>query len=237
MKFENTRVYNMYNAIRGARNPLNSWNKMDSKEVLDESNQISCVIGPNDMKLLKMLIGADNVKNAVGAPNAKFRRQILVSVDITGPLCFWKEFDTYKTGTVANSTSTMHKLTSTPITKECFEKNPFGEEYDLPTELIDYLEKLRLQYLEASNSDNNSTVEKRKALWYKLIYSLPDSWLQTRTITMNYEVLANIAFWRRNHKQNCWSGKDNPSMKNMMSWISSLPYASDLIFTNQYQGE
>lgn len=234
MKFEHTKVYNILNAIRGARNPMNSWDKMDSYEVLDpktQDNDVVCIIGPNDMKLLKMLIGADNAKDAVGTPNAKFRRQILVSVDITAPLCFWKEYDTYKVGTVANSTSTMHKLASTPITRDCFEKNPFGEEYDLPDELINYLENLRQEYLKARDDEKSLMEKKHKALWYKLIYSLPDSWLQTRTVTLNYEVLANIAFWRRNHKQNCWSGKDNPSMDNMMKWISQLPYASDLIFT------
>lgn len=234
MKFNNTRVYNMYNAIRGARNPMNSWDKMDSKEIFDKDaidDKIYCVIGPNDMKLLKALISADKSKDGVGAPNAKFRRQIMVSVDITAPLCFWKEMDTYKVGTVTNSTSTMHKLTSTPITKDCFERNPFGEKYDLPYEFISYLENLRQAYLKAKKDEENIAEKTSKALWYKLIYSLPDSWLQTRTITLNYEVLANIAFWRRNHKQNCWSGKDNPSMDNMMKWIASLPYASDLIFT------
>ena len=177
-------------------------------------------IGPDDMDLAQRLIKA-------GPEHRKFLRQIFVSVDITASLYFFKEFDTYKVSTTANSTSTMHKLASTPITLECFEIDdydsslewtgtPCGDLTCSYTEnsilrLIDMLEGLRLKY--------NKTKDKR--YWKELIRWLPESWLQTRTITMNYENLRNMYFQRQNHKLAEWH--------TFCHWVEGLPYAKELI--------
>lgn len=175
-------------------------------------------IGPNDLNLAQRMIKA-------GTSDRKFMRQIFVSVDITAPLYWWKEFDTYKIGTVANSTSTMHKLASTPITFDCFEMDDFenlrvydNEPYNIDTfvtdiwdDIIGYCETLRLRY--------NETKDKR--YWKELIRILPEAWLQTRTVTLNYEVLRNIYFQRRYHKLTEWH--------KFCEWIESLPYGKELI--------
>ena len=236
MKFEKTEVFNFEGALRGMRNPLESWEKSDSykrdtsfdmcsfsgvKIYFDEDKEIKFFIGKNDLELAQKLIRA-------GSVHRKFMRQIFVSVDITAPLYWWKEFDTYKVGTVANSTSTMHKLASTPITKECFEMDDFenvsynDKGIDISTENIWEafcwdLEQIRLKY--------NETKDKR--YWKELIRLLPESWLQTRTVTMNYENLLGICSvdQRRNHKLTEWS-------KSFIDWAKSLPYADELLFTN-----
>ncbi len=187
----------------------------------DDIIDVAC-IGPHDMDLAHRMIKA-------GSSDRKFLRQIMVSVDITAPLYFWKQFDTYKIATVANSTSTMHKLASTSITKDCFEMddfnenemfykdnvyNPdmtFGHYWDM---LINDLEYLRNKY--------NKTKDKK--YWKELIRLLPESWLQTRTVTMNYEVLRNIYSQRRYHKLTEWHI--------FCDWIKTLPYAKDLIIYN-----
>ena len=178
-------------------------------------------IGPKDMDLAHRMIKA-------GTSDSKFLRQIFVSVDITAPLYWWKEFDTYKIGTVANSTSTMHKLASTPITIGCFEQDDFIDSLiifsenteegvfsyfveDMVRELLNHLEKLRLKYLET----------KDKRYWKELIRWLPNGWLQKRTITLNYAVLRNIYFQREHHKLSEWHS--------FCDWVQSLPYADDLI--------
>ena len=175
-------------------------------------------IGPKDLDLAQRMIKA-------GTSDRKFMRQIFVSVDITAPLYWWKEFDTYKVGTVANSTSTMHKLASTPITFDCFEMDDFenlrvydNEPYNTDTfvteiwdDIIGYCETLRLRY--------NETKDKR--YWKELIRILPEAWLQTRTVTLNYEVLRNIYFQRRYHKLIEWH--------RFCEWIESLPYGKELI--------
>lgn len=224
MKFENTEVFNFTGAIHGMRNPMNSWAKSDSF-VLDDGR---FVLGNEDYKLARRLIQA-------GSEHRKFLRQIFVSVDITAPLYWWKEFDTYKVGTTANSTSTMHKLTSNPITLDCFEIDDFQNiEYPLNTQrselkynadndfvqmcLIPYLEYLRAKYLET----------KEKKYWKELVRWLPESWLQTRTVTMNYENIYNMVKQRSNHKLNEWSGKDNAKLSNFISWANTLPYFTDL---------
>lgn len=175
-------------------------------------------IGPKDLDLAQRMIKA-------GTSDRKFMRQIFVSVDITAPLYWWKEFDTYKVGTVANSTSTMHKLASTPITFDCFEMDDFenlrvydNEPYNTDTfitdiwdDIIGYCETLRLRY--------NETKDKR--YWKELIRVLPEAWLQTRTVTLNYEVLRNIYFQRRYHKLTEWH--------RFCEWIESLPYGKELI--------
>lgn len=210
MRFENTSVYNIYNAILGARNPMNSWNKSDSVFNGFNGKIENTVIDKNDLALIQKLIKA-------GSEHRKFLRQIFVSVDITAPLYWWKEFDTYKIGTVSNSTSTMHKLASTPITIDCFEMGDFEDlrMFDISTvweTLIFDLERLRKLY--------NETKDKR--YWKELIRLLPESWLQKRTITMNYENILNMYQQRKNHKLTEWS-------KSFCDWVKTLPYAEELI--------
>ena len=225
MRFEHTEVWGFEHAIRGARNPMNSWDKSDSKWIdvapLDEPVELKYVIGPNDMALLQRLIKA-------GPEHRKFMRQIMVSVDITAPLYWWKEFDTYKVGTVANSTSTMHKLASTPITLDCFEIDDYEEitfgigEIQSPDMIIDYCEKLRQKYLETK--DNR--------YWKELIRWLPESWLQTRTVTMNYENLLGMCSkgQRRFHKLTEW--RDS-----FIEWARFLLYSQELIFIDELEDE
>ena len=215
MKFENTEVWGFEHAIRGMRNPLESWDKSDS--IFENSLQCFNVIGENDLSLMQKLIKA-------GSEHRKFMRQIFVSVDITAPLYWWKEFDTYKVGTVANSTSTMHKLASTPITLDCFETDDVEVLEELNynvscwwSELITWLEKLRQKY--------NETKDKR--YWKELIRLLPESWLQKRTVTMNYENILSMIYQRKGHKLTEWS-------KNFIEWVESLPYAKELLF---YKGD
>lgn len=224
MKFEKTEVWGFEHAIRGMRNPLESWDKSDSYWGNDESCLESYVIGENDLELAQKLIKA-------GSEHRKFLRQIFVSVDITAPLYWWKEFDTYKVGTVNNSTSTMHKLASTPITMDCFEMddfenvNPFEvfgrNDDDVITTFelfLTFLEELRLAY--------DKTKDKR--YWKELIRLLPESWLQKRTVTINYENLLNMCSkgQRRFHKLTEWS-------KSFIDWVRSLPYAQQLIFSDE----
>ena len=248
MKFEHTEVWGFEHALRGMRNPMNSWDKSDSVNC-DKCTGGSCqytkpfyhcfggkgfIVGKNDMELAQKLIRA-------GSEHRKFMRQIFVSVDITAPLYIFKELDTYKVGTVANSASTMHKLTSQAITKESFDIDDYnnslrvrsGEHYDEDDNgisinafvegLVDSLEEIRLKYLET----------KDKRYWKELIRWLPESWLQTRTITMSYENVFNMVHQRKNHKLNEWSGTDNPELPNFIAWAKTLPYAQELIFIDE----
>lgn len=233
MKFVHTKVMNFENAFRGMRNPKNSWAKSDSYSGIN-----GFVIGKNDMKLAQTLIKS-------GSEHRKFMRQIFVSVDITAPLYWWKEFDTYKVGTVTNSTSTMHTIQSKPITFDCFEIDDYNEvsvESELPqcegfeygsdiaiAALIDFLEGLRKKYLETND----------KKYWNELIRWLPESWLQKRTVTMTYENLFAMCGkgQRRFHKLNEWSGQDNPNVPNFISWARTLPYAPELIFIDELKEE
>ena len=243
LNFENTEVWGFEHALRGMRNPKNSWNKSDSFNCLKTPSGKHCsefcknfntdkcymygnndepfIIGNNDMKLAQALIKAGN-------EHRKFMRQIFVSVDITAPLYWWKEFDTYKVGTVANSTSTMHKLATTPITLDCFEIDDYDRNLSLADnpkdddrldnistfeeDIIYVLENIRQKYLET----------KDKRYWKELVRWLPESWLQKRTITMNYENVRNMYFQRRNHKLTEWS-------ESFIKWVESLPYAEELI--------
>lgn len=211
MKFEKTEVWGFEHALRGVRNPLESWNKSDSGYGYTE-NPTEFIIGENDIKLAQTLIKA-------GSEHRKFLRQIFVSVDITAPLYWWKEFDTYKIGTVSNSTSTMHKLASTPITRECFEMDDFSKLplFDNSTiweNLIFDLERLRKLY--------NETKDKR--YWKELIRLLPESWIQKRTITMNYENILNMIHQRKNHKLSEWS-------ESFINWVKTLPYSDEFFFS------
>lgn len=285
MRFENTQVMNFGNALRGMRNPKNSWDKSDSffglinpddtevdyvvteewlqkrhpdkdiygyeyddKELNEEFDTIDqwllqngvlqqdnkdwatcaevALIGPDDMRLAQQLIKA-------GPEHRKFMRQIFVSVDITAPLYWWKEFDTYKVGTVANSTSTMHKLASKPITLDCFEIDDYDKEaaclpgytFNFTETLISYCEALRVKYLET----------KDVRYWKELVRWLPEGWLQTRTVTLNYENLLAICSksQRRNHKLNEWSGKHTPVEQSFIQWARTLPYAQEFIFIDE----
>lgn len=205
IKLERTSVMNLENAMRGARNPMNSWNRMDS--YYDEDG--SYVLGPNDLGLAKRLRKA-------GSDHRKYIRQIFVSVDITAPLYWWKEYDTYKVATVANSTSTMHKIHSKP-----FERNDFSHDHMTPETLafmdvvIGQLEQIRLRFVETKSKDD----------WYDMIQLLPSSYNQMRTCTLNYETLINIYFARRNHKLQEWH--------TFCDWIETLPYAKELILAEE----
>ena len=202
LKTERTCVMNMENAIRGARNPMNSWARMDS--AYDEKGNY--ILGPNDLDLARRLARA-------GSDHRKFLRQIFVSVDITAPLYWWKEFDTYKVGTVANSTSTMHKIHAKPFERDDFSHDRMDEGGLAALDaVIEYLEAERLKFV-ADKSDRTS--------WHNMIQLLPSSYNQMRTVTMNYENLINMYYARRAHKLAEWHV--------LCDWIMSLPYAADLI--------
>lgn len=202
IKIERTDVMNLENAIRGARNPLNSWARMDSAYDADGN----FVLGPNDLDLATRLAHA-------GSDHRKYLRMVFVSVDITAPLYWWKEFDTYKVGTVANSCSTMHKIHAKP-----FERDDFSHDrMDAPAvaaldALVAFLETERRKFV----ADKNN-----KQAWHNLIQLLPSSFNQMRTVTLNYEVLSNMYYARRTHKLAEWH--------TLCEWIESLPYAKDLI--------
>ena len=197
---ERTQVMNFENAMRGARNPLNSWDRSDSHTEPDGT----FVFGENDLSLAKRLCKA-------GSDHRKFIRQIFVSVDLTAPLYWWKEFDTYKVGTVANSTSTMHKLHAKPIEAADFSAEKLVPEAQEGFEkLLVTLESLRRKFVETKDKD----------YWYSLIQLLPESYNQMRTVTMNYENLLNQYFARRGHKLEEWHV--------YCAWVESLPYFKEL---------
>lgn len=246
IKIENYEVVGWEHAIRGMRNPMNSWENSDTHYCSKYEDCVGCpaldkderctrineadyttepvVVGPNDHKLMMKLANA-------GPVHGKYRRMITVYVDITAPLYWWKEFDTYKVGTVANSCSTMHKIHEKEFTEEDFscEHLPISYYDCLPTEdmiktypngemcyyspkgvfkmTIDMLNKSRERYLET----------KDKKYWWQMIQLLPSSYNQKRTIKMNYEVLANIYEYRKDHKLDEW--------RELCKWIESLPYS------------
>lgn len=287
MRFENIEVFNFEGAIRGMRNPKNSWDKSDSifglvyLECCDDDYKVAelwaqnkfnsndtengeydegvinnyvdeksewlirngilrrngdvadvAFIGPKDMGLMQNLIKA-------GSEHRKFMRQIFVSVDITAPLYWWKEFDTYKVGTVANSCSTMHC-----IHKKEFELGDFSCEH-LQGPGIANLESTIALLNYYRDRYNNTIVEGRrdgldggkikKDWWWQMIQLLPSSYNQKRTITMTYENLFSMCSkgQRRFHKLNEWSGRDNPELENFISFARKLPYAQELIFIDE----
>ena len=206
IKIERTSVMNMENAIRGARNPLNSWDRMDS--FYDE--QGNYVLGENDLGLAKRLAHA-------GSDHRKFLRQIFVSVDITAPLYWWKEFDTYKVGTVANSCSTMHKIHAKAFEREDFSCDRLDEGGLAALDaLVAYLENERQKFC-ADKAD--------KQAWHNMIQLLPSSYNQMRTVSLNYENLINIYYARKSHKLAEWH--------TLCDWIESLPYAKDIILVKE----
>ena len=205
LKVDRISVMNMENAIRGARNPLNSWARMDS--YYDEKGNF--ILGENDLSLATRLAKA-------GSDHRKYLRQIFVSMDITAPLYWWKEFDTYKVGTVANSTSTMHKIHAKEFTREDFSiESLSGDAAVAMDALIACLESERQKYLES----------KDKAHWMNMIQLLPTSYNQLRTVTMNYEVLIGIYYARRTHKLSEWHV--------LCDAIAKLPYAENLILIKE----
>ena len=226
MKFEGTKVTGWENAIIGMRLPM-SFNYEDAKSKSDSAyyeDGSFLKIGESDLKVMKNLVNADE-KGGIGQPNSKFLRMIHVQVAITAPMYWYSEADTYKVGVTRNSSSKMHKLASTPITKECFEMDDYEElEYisqeDLCTrcentpfwnKLINHLESLRCKY--------NETKEKK--YWKELIRMLPESWLQTSILDLDYATLKNIYKWRHNHKLTEWH--------TFCDWIKTLPLAKELI--------
>ena len=204
--FKRVYVMNLENAIRGARNPMNSWGRSDS--YYDENGQY--ILGENDLSLAKRL------RNAGTSDHRKYLRQVMLSVDITAPMYWWKEYDTYKVATVANSTSTMHKIHSKPFEIDDFSHDHLTENgLKVLKGLVDEMEKIRLEYVET----------KDKALWYDLIQLLPSSYNQMRTCTLNYETLINIYKSRKHHKLDEW--------RSFCAWIETLPYANELIIAEE----
>jgi hypothetical protein len=220
IKIENTEIVGWEAAIRGMRNPLNSWEKSDSVKCyanancpgICKNNVSGICIGPNDLDLMKRL------RNA-GTDHRKFMRMITIYVDITAPLYWWKEFDTYKVGTVANSCSTMHKIHAKEFTLDDFScehlfntpESEFNDSMDVLKEVIDILNLYRDRFVKNPHC---------KDYWWQLIQLLPSSYNQRRTVMLNYEVLANIYKSRRNHKLDEWHV--------FCEWIENLPY-SELI--------
>lgn len=221
IKLERTSVMNFENALRGMRNPMNSWDKSDSHRCDEEGDWTgsgceSCpikgvcdlcgcyIIGDNDLDLARRLVKAGN-------DHRKLLRQIFVSVDVTAPLYWWKEYDTYKVGTVANSTSTMHKIHSKPFTRDDFscERMSYGAGIVLDY-IIDYLEDCRQRFVKT----------KDMKFWHDMIQLLPTSYNQMRTCTLNYENLLNIYFARRYHKLDEWH--------TYCDWIAGLPYFREM---------
>lgn len=193
---EKVEVFGWESSIRGLRNPLNSWDKSDSKYV-----DAYYLIGENDLDLMKRLVKA-------GTDHSKFMRMINVTFDITAPLYWWKEFDTYKVGTVANSCSTMHKIHAKEFALDDFSHehlNPLS--INILTNTIKHLNTERLIYIESKN----------KSDWWQMIQLLPSSYNQKRTVQLNYEVLANIYKSRKDHKLDEW--------REFCKWIETLPYS------------
>lgn len=206
IKIERTSVMNIDNAIRGARNPMNSWDKSDS--YYNEKGEF--ILGEVDLDFGKRLCRA-------GSDHRKFIRQILVSVDITAPLYWWKEFDTYKVGTVANSCSTMHKIHTKPFGREDFSCDRLDEGgLRVLDGVIEYLEQERLRF--CADKDDRQP-------WHNMIQLLPTSYNQMRTVSLNYENLINIYYARRTHKLAEWH--------TLCDWIRSLPYAKEWILVKE----
>ena len=202
IRLERTSVMNLENAMRGARNPMNSWSRMDS--CYDEDGRY--ILGPHDLDLAKRLCRA-------GSDHRKFLRQVFVSVDVTAPLYWWKEYDTYKVGTVANSTSTMHKIHSKPFSREDFSTDHMtGSTLAFMDQIVEKLEEIRLRFMEEG---------KKKEDWYDLIQLLPSSYEQMRTCSLDYETLTNIYHARKDHKLEEWH--------TFCRWILELPYGRELI--------
>lgn len=277
MKFKTISVNNIWGALHGMRNPKDSWALSDTLAYTVDQNVETVaklwstktdknpnpmiygdainwlfaqirdgnreLIGPNDMRLAQTLIDG-------GSEHRKYLRQIQVCVDITAPMYWWSEFDTYKVGTTANSTSKMHKLLSYPITKDRFEMDDYDDSLEVFDEnnghitLLDNIWKNDIKVLEALRlaavnidkklKDKNSQLSKEERIeltkleqkyWKELLRKLPNSWLQTRTVTLNYENIRSMVHQRKGHKLTEWR-------KTFINWATTLPYANELIFYN-----
>lgn len=226
IKFENITVVGWEAAIRGMRNPLNSWNRSDSdwddyphrEEAAQYNGEYGLYIGDNDLGLMKQLRWA-------GTDHRKYLRMIAVYVDITAPLYWWKEFDTYKVGTVANSCSTMHKIMDKEFTLDDFSHEHLTTTgVELLEQTIDELNDWRDWYIRYDEYHSVITKEitSKKHVWWQIIQLLPSSYNQKRTVMLNYEVLNNIYKSRKHHKLDEWS-------VGFCDWVETLPYAKDLI--------
>jgi hypothetical protein len=220
IKLERTSVMNIDNAIRGARNPMNSWDRMDSSwefvedpSIINPNDEVKFVLGPNDLSLARKLVKA-------GSDHRKFLRQIFVSVDITAPLYWWKEFDTYKVGTVANSCSTMHKIHAKEFVLD-----------DFSCEHLTTLNKAVLeQIVVVLNNEREDFIKcKNKDFWWQMIQLLPSSYNQLRTCTLNYETLLNQYYARKHHKLDEWH--------TYCDWIETLPYFKEMCLEDKADGE
>lgn len=249
IKIEETETYGWKAAIRGMRNPKNSWDKSDSdyriilcakcddcksfknnqwEDCDDCSVSKACnshkgfMVGPNDLDLMRRLCFA-------GSDHRKFMRMIVVYCDITAPLYWWKEFDTYKVGTVANSCSTMHKIHAKEFTIDDFShEHMFAESLNMLKDSINTLEFCRYVYVnwdECKDTQLPSGIKTKKDLWWQMIQLLPSSYNQKRTVMMNYEVLANMYNSRSNHKLDEW--------REFCKWIESLPYSG--LITGEFE--
>lgn len=205
IKFEHPEVWGWEHAIRGMRNPLNSWDKSDSA-----GDQL----GQNDLSLMRRLIRA-------GSSHRKFLRQIFVSVDITAPLYWWKEYDTYKVGTVANSCSTMHKITAKEFTLDDFSHEHLSDFSSHPENVQDPITILSSTIKTLNSCRECYIKEKDNFFWWQIIQLLPQSYNQRRTVTLTYENLLNMVSQRRGHKLDEWH--------DFCDWVFTLPYAEELL--------
>lgn len=221
IRIENTEIFGWGAAIRGLRNPKNSWDKSDSRwefvedsSVINPNDEIKWIIGENDMKLMRALAKA-------GSDHGKFLRMINVTVDITAPLYWWKEFDTYKVGTVANSCSTMHKIQAKEFELDDFSHEHLTSADEYPSivvleSVICALNFWRKKFLK-SNDKND---------WWQMIQLLPSSYNQKRTIQFNYEVIRRMYHARKEHKLDEWR-------VTFCDWVRGLPYAQELILGDE----
>lgn len=208
---ENTEVFGWESAVRGMRNPMNSWDKSDSEwefvedpSVINPNDEVKFVLGPNDLGLMKRL-------NKAGSDHAKFLRMINVTMDITAPLYWWKEFDTYKVGTVANSCSTMHKIHAKEFTKDDFSHEHLSDWSMLILEnTVRALNNARERFLET----------KDKHYWWQMVQLLPSAYNQKRTVQLNYQVAKSMYFARRTHKLDEW--------RTLCDAIKELPYFAEI---------
>ena len=216
ISIEKTSIYGFDQAIRGMRNPMNSWDRSDSNwdfvedtSIINPEDQVKLIVGPNDHKLMTELAKA-------GPVHAKYRRMIVVYADVTAPLYWWKEYDTYKVGTVANSCSTMHKIHSKEFTLDDFSHEHLTPlSMDALNTVVDMLNHYREDFLLTKSKDD----------WWQMIQLLPSSYNQKRTIMLNYEVLTNIYDSRRHHKLDEW--------QTFCDWIKTLPYSE--IITDHHE--
>ena len=226
IKIENMEIYGWEAAVRGMRNPMNSWHLSDSdfesvQTTFYEDSSFLLDIGEKDLKLMKVLAKS-------GDDDGKYLRMINVTMDITAPLYWWKEYDTYKVGTVANSCSTMHKIHSKEFTLDDFSHEHLSDDaLDLLETVVDYLNQARDVYLNYDEYRGRITPEisSKKDVWWHMIQLLPSSYNQKRTVQLNYQVLKHMYFARKQHKLDEW--------REFCSLCEKLPYFKELVVENK----